>query len=98
MHPTFGIERERNNKLFYKEYKDDKGMFHFHSPIELYFINEGEMEVVVNNRRRILKAGEMSVSLSFDAHAYKTPEHSRSAVLIIPRYACEEFIESVNDK
>ncbi len=98
MHAEFGILRERHNKLFYKSYQNDKGDFHFHSQIELYFIDEGEMEVVVNRQRRILKGGEMSVALSFDAHAYKTPESSKSSVLIIPPYICEEFISAIRHK
>ncbi|MBQ8868199.1 MAG: helix-turn-helix transcriptional regulator [Oscillospiraceae bacterium] len=98
MHADFGIARERHNKLYYKQYQNDKGAFHFHSQIELYFIDEGEMEVVVGRQRRILKGGEMSVSLSYDSHAYKTPEASRSSVLIIPPYICEEFISAIRHK
>ena len=98
MHAEFGILRERHNKLFYMQYQNDNGDFHFHSQIELYFIDEGEMEVVVNRQRRLLKGGEMSVALSFDAHAYKTPASSRSSVLIIPPYICEEFISAIKNK
>ena len=98
MQPNFGIERERHNQLYYKEYTNDNGKFHFHSPIELYMITDGQMEVWVNNHRKILKAGEMSVALSYDAHAYRTVEHSKSCVLIIPSYLCEEFINAVQHK
>jgi len=96
--PIFNATRERDNKLFYKSYKNDKGVFQFHSQIELYFIDEGEMEVWLNDKYRILRAGEMSVALSYDAHAYKTPESSRSSVLIIPPYMCEEFIAATKTK
>ena len=44
MHPRFGIERERNNSLFFKKYSNDRCLFHFHSQIELYFVDEGEMD------------------------------------------------------
>ena len=96
--PIFNATRERDNKLFYKSYKNDKGVFQFHSQIELYFIDEGEMEVWLNDKYIILRAGEMSVALSYDAHAYKTPESSRSSVLIIPPYMCEEFIAATRTK
>ena len=56
------------------------------------------MEVTVNSEQKILKAGEMSVALSYNPHAYRTPESSRSSVLIIPSYLCEEFILAVKDK
>ena len=78
MKAMFGIERERHNKLFYKEYKNDKGVFHFHSQIELYFVTEGEMEIYVGNQGRTVCAGEMSVALSYEPHSYKTPESSAS--------------------
>ena len=98
MHANFGIERERHNKLYLREYKNDSGLLHFHSQIELYFIDEGAMEVFVNNKQKLLKAGEMSVALSYSPHSYKTPEYSRSSVLIIPSYMCEEFISATNHK
>ena len=96
--PIFNAIRERDNKLFYKSYKNDKGVFQFHSQIELYFVDEGEMEAWINDKYRLLHAGEMSVALSYDAHAYKTPQSSRSSVLIIPPYMCEEFISATRAK
>ena len=98
MQAKFGIEREKQNNLFYKEYKNDKGALHFHSQIELYFIDGGEMEVFVNDKRRLLGAGEMSVALSYTAHAYRTPSESESSVFIIPPYMCEDFIKTVKSK
>lgn len=98
MHPKFGIERERNNNLFFKSYTNDKGIFQFHSQIELYFVDEGEMEVAVNDSHRILKGGELSVALSYNAHAYKTPVSSKSSVLIIPPHICPEFISATKHK
>lgn len=98
MKAMFGIERERHNKLFYKEYKNDKGVFHFHSQIELYFVTEGEMEIYVGNQGRTVCAGEMSVALSYEPHSYKTPESSASKVFIIPAYLCEEFIFHIGNK
>ncbi len=98
MQAVFGIKREKNNQLYYSEYQNDKGPFHFHSSIELYFIDEGEMEVFVNDKKTVLEAGQMSVSLSFCPHGYKTQNFSRSAVLIIPTYLCTEFINYIKDK
>lgn len=98
MRAEFGINRERNNNLFYKEYKNDKGVFHFHSQIELYFVDDGEMEICVNGYKRLVKKGEMSVALSYDAHSYKTPSASRSSVLIIPPFMCEEFMNKIRHK
>ena len=98
MQAIFGIQREKNNHLFYKEYENDKGLCHFHSQIELYFIDDGEMEVIVNDKKRLLTKGQMSVALSYDAHAYKTPEYSKSSTFIIPAFMCADFIESIKGK
>ena len=98
MQPKFNTDREHHNKLFYKEYENDKCIFQFHSHIELYFVEEGQMEFLVGGHHRMLNAGEMSVALSYESHAYKTPEYSRSSVLIIPIYLCEPFIIATRNK
>ena len=98
MKATFNVDRERHNKLFYKEYQNDSCVFQFHSHIELYFVDDGEMDFIVNNHHRTLKGGEMSVALSYDSHAYKTPVYSKSSVFIIPVYMCESFIQATKHK
>ena len=94
----FNAVRERDNKLFYKSYKNDKTVLQFHSQIELYFVDGGEMDFWVGGHYKRLSEGEMSVALSYDSHAYKTPESSESSVLIIPPYMCEEFITATRGK
>ena len=98
MHAEFGLKREANDNLFYKEWKNDKGPFHFHSQIELYFVDEGEMDVTVGNLSRRLCAGEMSVALSFVPHGYANPRSSASGALIIPTRMCEEFVNETKEK
>ncbi len=98
MKPIFRTDREILNFLSYEEYEDDYSIFCFHSQIELYFVDEGEMDISVNDNRRMLKGGEMAVVLSFDAHTYMTPEKSRSSALFIPVYMCPDFIEDVRHK
>lgn len=98
MHAKFGEKRESDNTLFFHEWKNDKGVFQFHSQIELYFVLEGEMDAFIGDRYRRLSAGEMSVALSYTAHGYVTPESSRSAALIIPTYICEEFVKATSEK
>ena len=98
MKAIFRTDREKQNYLFYKEYQNDSSIFGFHSQVELYFIDDGEMDITINSYHKRLKKGEMCVSLSFDAHGYSTPSSSRSSVLIIPTHICEKFIESFKDK
>lgn len=98
MQPEFGIMREQQNKLFLQHYRNTRGKFHFHSQIELLFVDEGEVEVFVNERRRILKKDEMSVALSYDAHVYRSVGESCVTILYIPTYFCEDFITAVKSK
>ncbi len=98
MQARFYIEREKEQDIFYKEYINGTGYFGFHSPIELYFVDEGEMEVYVNNQKMVLTKNQMSVALSFDVHTYKTIKPSKSSVLIIPTYLCEEFVAGLKHK
>lgn len=94
----FNIERERHNRLFFKEYTNDKCLFQFHSQIEIYFVDEGEMEMLVDGKTKTLHAGELSIALSYDTHAYKTPKFSRSSALLIPAHLCEEFLITTKGK
>ena len=98
MQPRFYIEREKEQDIFYKVYTNGTGYLGFHSPIELYFVDEGKMEVIINDKKKTLSKNQMSVALSFDAHTYKTLENSKSSVLIIPTYMCEEFIAAIKNK
>lgn len=98
MYAEFGIERELNNKLFYKECENDNGHIHFHSQIELCIVDEGEMDILLNDKKKTLKKGQMCISLSYDAHVYKPVRYSKSTVIIIPTYMCEEFISVIKDK
>lgn len=91
MKARFNIERERTNKIFLRSYRNDYCLFQFHSQIELYFVDEGEMEMLVAGQSATLTAGDISVALGFDTHAYKTPNSSRSRVLLIPQYMAEQF-------
>ena len=98
MQPIFNIERDRKNELRCFRYRNDKCLFQFHSQIEIYFVNEGEMEMFVGGKYQTLKAGDVSVALSYDTHMYKTPAASRSAVILIPTGLCEEFLQEIKGK
>ena len=98
MELRFNVKRERENKLVVDTYQNDKCILQFHSPIEIYMVDEGEMEMLVNGKFRRLQAGEISVALSYDAHTYKTPDHSKSSIIQIPPHLCEEFVNAVQGK
>ncbi len=98
MQAVFNAKRESDNSLFYKDWENDKGVFSFHSQIELYFVTDGEMEVFVDDCHAMLGKDEMSVALSYVPHGYRTPEYSASSALIIPTHLCEDFILATKNK
>jgi len=98
MQARFNIEREKTMSLFYKSYPNSYCHFQFHAPIELWFLEAGEMEMLVNGKQRTLQAPAVSVALSYDTHAYRTPVSSHSTLLIIPTQLCEEFTQAVHGK
>ena len=92
MEAKFHLKREIKDTL-------DCGIGHnpvvdvnFHSQIEIYLVRSGAVEILVNNRKKVVRAGGISVSLSYDAHGYRAVEESEVAHLIIPRSYCTEFL------
>ena len=84
MQAEFLLSREQNGRLEAGEVSNRNYRLHFHSHIEICVVTEGEIEVWINDQRRVLGAGEISVAWSYDAHSYRTVETSRSLGIIIP--------------
>jgi AraC-like DNA-binding protein len=98
MQHEFDLKREQDNQLFWGDYNYPYRSIHFHSQIELYFVDEGEVTVWINDKQSVLKAGEASVALSYDAHGYQMVIPSKARLIIIPTYMCEEFIQAIQNK
>ena len=91
MQAEFHLRRERENHLEYGRGRHARCGVHFHSQIEVYFVLEGEIEVWINDKHRVLRSGEMSVAFSYDAHGYREVRASAFAYLIIPTDLLHEF-------
>lgn len=98
MQPKFNLKREKEDALACFSYKNDYCFLQFHSQIEIYLVDDGEMDMFVDGNRKTLKKGELSVALSFSPHDYKTREYSRSSAIFIPPRLCEEFAIWVGSK
>lgn len=92
MQAEFHLKREQTNQLEYGRGHKANRSVHFHSQIEVYFVLEGKIEVWINDKHRVLGAGEMSVALSYDAHGYREVTPSRYAYLVIPTDLLHEFL------
>jgi len=90
--PQLHIKREKNNKLWCN-YRGKAGttFFHFHSLLELYLVEEGEVDVWVNEHYRRMRSGELAVSLSYDAHRYEVVGDAKCTVLIVPLDNYKQF-------
>ena len=98
MQQNFNAIREKQSRLSLRQYEDDYCFLQFHSPTEIYMVDEGEMEMLINGNYKRLGPGEISVALSYDAHYYKTPEHSKSSAIFIPPHMCEAFLDATKGK
>ena len=92
MQGSFLLKRELNNRVECSRLHSPKFYPHFHSNIEIYLILSGEIEILVNDQKKILGAGEFSVALSYDTHGYRTPKEAEAIFLCIPISFCEEFL------
>ncbi|MBQ9131504.1 MAG: helix-turn-helix transcriptional regulator [Clostridia bacterium] len=97
MQAEFLLTTEKSNSLTITEVQNREYRFHFHSNIELCLVLEGEIEVWINDHRRVLKQGELSVAWSYDAHGYRTPKHSVSFSTIIPPRLYHEFLSRLKN-
>ena len=71
---------------------------HFHSHIEIVYIEDGEMEVTVNNETRVLTHGWAAISNSYDIHTYRTPQYSDARILVIPLDMAGQFSTVMQQK
>ena len=98
MKAKFGLERELDRNFRIIDYHNGNGDFHFHSQIEICIVTEGEIDALVNDHRKRLKKGELSVALSYDTHLYTPVVDATFSVLILPPEFCLDFAELVGGK
>ena len=88
---TLSVERELNDGLQIVEYKIGNGDIHFHSNIEICIVEDGSVEALVNDSKKILKRGDVAISLSYDSHSYVSGDDARYSVLLLPDDICDKF-------
>ena len=92
MQAKFLLQREVKNILECRRVKKSNFEVHFHSQIELYIVLGGAIEVIVNNHKKVLKRGDISVALSYDTHGYRDIDNSEVYFLSIPTSLCGDFL------
>jgi Response regulator containing CheY-like receiver domain and AraC-type DNA-binding domain len=93
-----GLKLELRQRLRLREYHNGDGDFHFHSQIEICYVTGGEVDVLVNDRMKRLKKGELSIALAYDTHRYLPVGDAYFIVLIVPPDICREFEAMLNGR
>lgn len=73
-------------------YKDFQFIPHLHRDLEFILVLEGEMEVIVGDRKEPAHTGDLALVLSNQIHAYHTPRHSKVLVCPFSTNYVREFI------
>lgn len=100
-----GIYNYYGYRNFYEETSDSYNLFvietykasiypaHFHSSCELYYVHSGEMEVTVNNEKKILNAGDLLFINSLEIHSFNVKEIAFVTVLQFGEHYLSDFRE-----
>jgi AraC-like DNA-binding protein len=97
MKAQFNLDREQD-KMLYTSAGPPNVEFHFHSHIELMAVQRGAVEVTVNDRQELLRAGELAVALSYDAHSFRSTESAWALAIVIPTQLCPEFAAAARNQ
>ena len=92
MQANLYLKREIKNALEPGRVHSPNIYLHFHSHLEIYVILSGEVEMIINSHRKVLRGGEISVALSYDAHSYNTVSSAEAEYLIIPTTYCADIL------
>lgn len=71
---------------------------HFHSAIEIVFVEKGDIDVNFNGSFINLKKGEILVNNSYDIHAYTTNAKSLAKVIIIPKSLLKDYFSGIKNR
>ncbi len=101
MRAQFDIERERSRELFKRVLNDNidgRVPYTFHSQIELYFVDDGQVDALIDGKRRLLQTGQMAVVLSYAPHLFRSVGGSVSSLLLIPPEICSELSSVIGSR
>lgn len=82
----YELHRDEETRTAAWRAENNACMPHFHSALEIMYVEEGEMTVLQDGVEHVLSQGEMAVNSSYVVHSYATPAHSRNIVAVIPLF------------
>ncbi|MDD3334722.1 MAG: AraC family transcriptional regulator [Eubacteriales bacterium] len=84
MEEYYELHRDEMNRTYGWHSTNDYCVAHFHSSIEMLYVESGSIVALQNGVSYHVLPGHMIVNSCYDIHSYLTPEHSRSMIVIIP--------------
>ena len=75
-------------------------MAHFHSSIELLYVEEGEITANLDGQSYQVKEGELLLASSYSVHTYRTEEgkSNRVVIMIIPLTSVPSLQKTLNKR
>ncbi len=93
----YEVIRDYTTTIHHSVGKNDS-LLHFHHQLELLYIEEGEVMVIVNDEKRTLTKGQLVIIDSFDNHQYIHKEDAISRCLIIPVHYLKRYTTILANK
>ena len=93
----YEIATERKNYFLIGERGLVETPAHFHSAMEMHFVEEGCLEIVLDGEKRTLQAGDACLFDSFTVHAITKPTQVKSYHIIGEKSAFEQTFTLFND-
>lgn len=93
----YEVSRDYTTSIYYHIGKNDC-INHFHQQLELLYVEKGEVNVIINNEKKVLLSGDLVVVDSFDNHLYSHQEDSISHCLSIPIHYLKRYTAILSAK
>lgn len=78
----YEIRAEEKNYFHFQHREILTTLTHFHSSVELLFVESGEIESTIDGEKQILRAGEASFADGFSVHSYTPIQKTFGFVLV----------------
>ncbi len=91
MEVYFEAFRDRDSRIHISKLRGKQFEAHFHSNIEVMYVESGQLEVSIDGDKRILPKGSVAVAESYVVHSLTASEDSDIRVAIIPVNRVPDF-------
>lgn len=71
---------------------------HVNLPTEAVYVSEGEVSMMIEGEKCVIRAGEMAFVLPFEKHSFETPTHSECIVMMFQLSLCRAFFRAMQGK